>query len=242
MYICVYIVYICTHMYIWICIYSASFVAQTVKNLPVVHETRIWTLGQQDPLEKERVTHSSILAWRIPWTEETGVLSSVGSQRVGHDWTANTSYINTYICVYIYIYIYFLCLFTICTYICKWSKYEFPVFFTVFINSSNIYWSPTILDVLGKQWWKYRHNIQPDPTYSQICPAYISPIWMHWWTSISSYLVPIDHPQEKEMQKSIMAVWGGLTNSCEKKRSKRQRRKEKIYPFECRVPKNSKEK
>ena len=50
-----------------------------------------------------------------------------------------------------------------------------------------------------------------------------------------------DHPQEKEMQKSKMAVWGGLTNSCEKKRSKKQRRKGKIYPFECRVPRNSKE-
>ena len=50
-----------------------------------------------------------------------------------------------------------------------------------------------------------------------------------------------DHSQEKEMQKSKMAVGGGLTNSCEKKRSEKQRRKGKIYPFECRVPKNSKE-
>ena len=50
-----------------------------------------------------------------------------------------------------------------------------------------------------------------------------------------------DHPQEKEMQKSKMAVWGGLRNSCEKKRSQKQRRKERISPFECRVPKNSKE-
>ena len=50
-----------------------------------------------------------------------------------------------------------------------------------------------------------------------------------------------DHPQEKEMQESKMPVWGGLTNSCEKKGSKKQRRKRKIYPFECRVPKNSKE-
>ena len=48
-----------------------------------------------------------------------------------------------------------------------------------------------------------------------------------------------DHPQEKEMQKSKMAVWGGLINSCEKKRSEKQRRKGKIYPSECRVPKNS---
>ena len=50
-----------------------------------------------------------------------------------------------------------------------------------------------------------------------------------------------DHPHGKEMQKSKMAVWGGLTNSCEKKRSEKQRRKVKIYASECRVPKNSKE-
>ena len=50
-----------------------------------------------------------------------------------------------------------------------------------------------------------------------------------------------DHPQEKKVQKGKMAVWGALTNSCEKKRSKKLRRKGKIYPFECRVPKNSKE-
>ena len=49
------------------------------------------------------------------------------------------------------------------------------------------------------------------------------------------------HPQEKEMQKGKMVVWGGLTNSCEKKRSEKQRRKGKIFLFECRVPKNSKE-
>ena len=48
-------------------------------------------------------------------------------------------------------------------------------------------------------------------------------------------------PKEKKMQKSKMAVWGGPTNSCEKKRSEKQKRKGKIYPFECRVPKNSKE-
>ena len=50
-----------------------------------------------------------------------------------------------------------------------------------------------------------------------------------------------DNPQEKEMQESKMAVWGGFTNSCEKKGSEKQRRKGKIYPFECRVPKNSQE-
>ena len=45
-------------------------VAQMVKNLPAVQETQVWSLGQEDPLEKEMTTHSSILAWRIPWTEE----------------------------------------------------------------------------------------------------------------------------------------------------------------------------
>ena len=59
--------------------------AQTVKHLPTVQETRVRSLGQEDPLEKEMATHSSILAWKIPWTEECGRLQSMGSQRVGHD-------------------------------------------------------------------------------------------------------------------------------------------------------------
>ena len=59
--------------------------AQKVKHLPAMWETRIRSLGQQDPLEKEMATHSSILAWKIPWTEEPGGLQSMGSPRVGHD-------------------------------------------------------------------------------------------------------------------------------------------------------------
>ena len=59
--------------------------AQTVKNLPAMWETRVRSLGQEDPLEKEMATHSSILAWRIPWMEKPGGLQSVGPQRVGHD-------------------------------------------------------------------------------------------------------------------------------------------------------------
>ena len=51
--------------------------AQTVKNLPAIQETRVQSLGQEDPLEKETATHSSILAWRIPWTEEPGGLQSI---------------------------------------------------------------------------------------------------------------------------------------------------------------------
>jgi len=60
-------------------------VVQTVKRVPVMQETHVRSLGQEDPLEKETATHSSILAWRIPWIEEPGRLQSTGSQRVGHD-------------------------------------------------------------------------------------------------------------------------------------------------------------
>ena len=59
--------------------------AQTVKRLSTMRETRVRSLGQEDPLEKETATHSSILAWKIPWTEEPGELQSMGPQRVGHD-------------------------------------------------------------------------------------------------------------------------------------------------------------
>ena len=56
-----------------------------VKNLPAMQETRVRSLGQENPLEKGMETHSSILAWGIPWTEEPGGLQSMGSQKVGHD-------------------------------------------------------------------------------------------------------------------------------------------------------------
>ena len=56
-----------------------------VKHLPAMKETLVRSLGGQDPLEEGMATHSSILAWRIPWTEEPGGLQSMGSQRVGHD-------------------------------------------------------------------------------------------------------------------------------------------------------------
>ena len=62
-----------------------NLVAQTVKNLPAMWETWVRSLGWKDPLEKEMATHCSILAWKIPWTEEPGRLQFMGSQRVGHD-------------------------------------------------------------------------------------------------------------------------------------------------------------
>ena len=63
---------------------GASLVAQMVKNLPAVQETKFRSLGGDDPLEKGMATHSSILAWVIPWTEEPGGLQSIGSQRIRH--------------------------------------------------------------------------------------------------------------------------------------------------------------
>ena len=68
-----------------------SLVAQMVKCLPMMQETQVRFLGGEDPLEKEMATHSSTLAWKIPWTEEPGGLQSMGSQRVRHDWATSPS-------------------------------------------------------------------------------------------------------------------------------------------------------
>ena len=62
-----------------------SLVAQSVKHLPMMRETQVQSLGQENLLEKEMAIHSSIFAWKIPWTEEPGRLQSMGSQRVRHD-------------------------------------------------------------------------------------------------------------------------------------------------------------
>ena len=78
----------------WILTFSFNYaflVAQMVKNLPAMQETQVQFLGQEDPLEKGMATQSSILPWRIPWTEEPGGLQSTGSQRVRHDWATNTT-------------------------------------------------------------------------------------------------------------------------------------------------------
>ena len=90
--ICIVKLYYILHVHtIW-----TSLVVQMIKNLPAIQETPIRSLGQDDPLEKGMVTHSSILAWRIPWTEEPGRLQSMGSPRVRLHWATNThtSYIH----------------------------------------------------------------------------------------------------------------------------------------------------
>ena len=79
------------YTYIW-----TSLVAQMVKHLPAMWETWVRSLGWEDPLEKEKATHSSTLAWKSPWTEEPGRLQFMGLQRVGHDW--EPSLLHTYIC------------------------------------------------------------------------------------------------------------------------------------------------
>ena len=71
-------------------------VAQKLKRLPEMQETRVRSLGQEDPLQKKMATHSSSLAWRIPWREEPGGLQSMGPRRVGHDWATSLSRLPTF--------------------------------------------------------------------------------------------------------------------------------------------------
>ena len=74
---------------LWVLLIGASQVALVVKNLPANARDQMWvpSLSWEDPLEEGMATHSSILAWRIPWAEETDRLQSIGSHRVGHDWS-----------------------------------------------------------------------------------------------------------------------------------------------------------
>ena len=78
------------HLHLYLFHFKVSLLAQMVKNLPAIWETQVQSLGHEDPLEKGMAIHSSILAWRIPGTEEPGGLQSLGSQRVWHDWATNT--------------------------------------------------------------------------------------------------------------------------------------------------------
>ena len=71
----------------------ASPIAQQIRKSPAMQEmqhTQVWSLGQEDPLEEEMATHSNILAWKTPWTEEPDMLQSMRLQRVRHDWATNT--------------------------------------------------------------------------------------------------------------------------------------------------------
>ena len=76
---------VCIYIYIYTHIYIHTLVAQTVKRLSTMRETRVRSLGWEDLLEKEMATHSRTTAWKIPWTEESGRLQSMGSQSVRHE-------------------------------------------------------------------------------------------------------------------------------------------------------------
>ena len=76
-------------IWIWVWAFSGFPGGSVVKNPPAMQETVVWSLGWEDPLEKEMATQSRILAWRIPWTDEPGWLQSTWLQRVGHNWVTN---------------------------------------------------------------------------------------------------------------------------------------------------------
>ena len=101
-YFCLYIsTYIYTFPYTYVYLW-ASLVAQVVKNLPVVQETWVLSLGWEDLLGKGMATQSSVPAWRIPWTEKPGRLKSMGLQRVGHNWVNFTFFKCLFIVLHIY--------------------------------------------------------------------------------------------------------------------------------------------
>ena len=108
-----------------------------------MQETRVWSLDREDPLEKEMATHSSILAWRIPWTEEPDGLQSTGSQRVGHDWVT----LLTYLCYSCYL-MSWLCY---CNTLFSSLKFSLIVFIQYELDQLNL---PTSLHacVLGCIW------------------------------------------------------------------------------------------
>ena len=110
---------------------------QTVKNTPALWETRVQSLGQkipwkkkkEDPLEKGMATHSSILAWRIPQTEEPGRLQFMESQRVGHDWATSTFFLQVYPCCHKWEdFIFFLWLIFHCVCVCMYTYIDIDIY------------------------------------------------------------------------------------------------------------------
>ena len=101
-----------------VCFHGTSLVAQMAKSLPTMWETWVQPLGWENLLEKKMTTHSNILAWKIPWTEEPGRLQSMGSQRVRHDWTTSPSPFLIFHCVYVPLLSY--------PFICWWTSRLLP--------------------------------------------------------------------------------------------------------------------
>ena len=118
-------------MHTCVCTYICAFLmAQMIKNQASMLETQVQSLDQEDPLEKGLATHSSILAWRIPWTEGPDGLQFLGSQRVRHDWvTSNFTFFHAYIHTHTYRYTYF-CLSNIVIFLSLW-KLSFPIIYSL---------------------------------------------------------------------------------------------------------------
>ena len=121
----------------------ASLVAQLLKNLPAMQKTWVWSLGWEDPLGEGMATHSSILAWRIPWTEEPVGLQSMGSQRVRQDWEIKTGYAfngtlhevtssksENFSWIFLIFHLYF--------YLFSWLEFGFPILPLIFPHC--VYW------------------------------------------------------------------------------------------------------
>ena len=132
-------------------LFWTSLVAWMVKHLPTMQETRVQSLGQEDLLEREMASHSSILAWKIPWTEQPGRLYSMGSQRVRHDQATSLSFFS-------FSYFILVCF--------PWSLFPNPFSLLVthynIIHVLSVYASPEILCVTQYTWvklhYKYQHR------------------------------------------------------------------------------------
>ena len=136
-----------------------------VKNLPAMQETQVWSLGLEDPLEKEIATHSGTLAWKIPWTAEPGGLPSMGSHRVRHDWS------DLAVAAYLY------------------GLVIFPVFFSLSLNFAMSSWSePQSLPRLVFC-WLYRAS----PSLAEKNIIYVISVLTIWWCPcIESSLVLLE--------------------------------------------------
>ena len=120
---------------------NSLFFIPPVKRLPTRQETWVQSLGQEDPLEKEMATHSSTLAWKIPWTEEPGRLQSMGSQRVGHDWETTlhfTSLLLFYICLLLFHIFFFILELTFSLYF--FEKFQLLIYYFFMTPSLIIFW------------------------------------------------------------------------------------------------------
>ena len=168
----------------------ASLVAQRVKHLPVMRKTQVRSLSQEDPLEKEMPTHSSILAWRIPWTEEPDGLQSMGSQRVWHDW-ATTLTLRHY-----HMSMTFKCIITgILHNLLKILIFPLdllPSFTPFFASGISEIPEVTLITIVSKFYWLHNHNDFLDPSTSpHFCPSHNLYLLDHCSSFLNKILLPI---------------------------------------------------